>query len=192
MSRTRQIKNELYRIVKKIHDNTPSYKIAVKNNFIEAIEIWSAMGKLPARISAIKSEHINDLIKYWQDKKYNRNTVVNKKARIMRVVHLAGVMIDENIIIPRDKDPTLQVSNAEPENINIKLLLNSQIGVYTKILLKLQIFFGLTKSEAMQLTLCHTVASTNFIITRDIAFNKKDRIIKIETEEQKLVITALS
>jgi hypothetical protein len=144
-----------------------------------------ATGELPPHWKAINATHLQRLVKHWQKQKLNPSTMMNYMTIIRKFLTSIG-----NCATDVD-NPSLgiTVSKTPRKKINISLERWQKIDEpLAKLLLNLQIYFGLTLREAMRLIPVVHVRGNTLWVTRDITFNSMDRVIPIRTDTQAKII----
>lgn len=158
------------------------YRRFVIQNMIEELFI---LGEIPSTWNALSTKHLQQLIQYWHKKKLKPSTMMNRMTIIRGFLHDIGnkeINTDnKNLGItrklsskkPLKKSPTIWQKPTDP---------------VVRVLLALQIHFGLTLSEAMRLLPEIHVQGDKLWLTREITFNSRDRIVPFRWEIQTAVI----
>jgi len=142
-------------------------------------------GKVPTHWKAINATHLQLLVTHWQKQRLQPTTIMNYMTIIRKFllsVNNCTTNIDnQNLGITVNKVPR------KPIKIPLEQWQKIQCPV-VRLLLNLQIYFGLTLSEAMRIMPSVHVRGHQIFITREIAFNSQDRVIPIRTEAQRNII----
>ncbi|HFL2715798.1 TPA: hypothetical protein ACGWTM_002986 [Legionella pneumophila] len=141
-------------------------------------------GHIPPKWHALTLDDIKHLVLYWQKKGIKPSTIM----KYMTIVRDFLEKIEHRI--PDISNQQLGLVHLKrkiqiillPDNLNEKL--DSPIA---KILIELQIYFGLTLSEAMRLCPSTNIQENALWITREIATNSQDRMIPVRNDIQNRV-----
>ena len=142
-------------------------------------------GKVPPQWKAINSTHIQLLVNHWHKQKIKPSTMMNYMTIIRKfLADIGNCSTDiDNLSLG------ITVKKSTKKAIKITLERWQQISDPTaKLLLNLQIHFGLTLGEAMRLIPDVHVQKNKLWLTREITFNCMDRIIPIRTEVQANIV----
>ena len=143
------------------------------------------VGKVPSHWNAIDSTHLQLLVNHWQKQKIKPSTMMNYMTIIRKFLLVMGnnsTNIDNQslgIKINRPIKKHTQVTLEKWQQINTPL---------AKLLLNMQVHFGLTLSEAIHLIPGVHVQENTLWLTREITFNSQDRIIPFRSEIQLSII----
>lgn len=137
--------------------------------------------ELPPHWYALKAIHLKCLVKHWQKQKLHPSTMMNYMTIIRTFLTSIGNCATDvdslNLGITGSKIPR--------KNVRISLERWQKIDdPLAKLLLNLQVYFGLTLREAMRLIPGVHVQQDALWVTRDIAFNSTDRFIPIRSKTQ--------
>lgn len=170
------------------NDHTGSHQSRKHRYFVlhKMIRDLHSIGHVPPKWHAVTEEHIQQLVKHWQQKEQLNTSTLMKYLTIIRnffkkIEHELPGISNQELGLKRCKC-SLKVA---PQSIHRFDNLTNPIA---KLLLELQVYFGLTLSEAMRL--CPNIhLQDNFLwVTRDIAKNSLDRMIPIRIDKQLEII----
>lgn len=144
--------------------------------------------KVPTTWKHFKAEQLAQVIDLWRKNKLKPSTIINYMTCIRAFLLFIGHSIEDM------DNHTLGL--CKKLRTNKKLSLNQEICTQLqppipKILMSLQVHFGLTLSESMRIHPSIHVQKSQLWLTRDITFNAQDRTVPIETIAQKQVIETL-
>lgn len=165
------------------HDHTGSYRARKHRYFVlnKMIRDLFHIGHVPPKWHAVTHEHIQCLVAHWKKERIKPSTIM----KYMTIIRDFFQKIEHTI--PDISNKTLGLKNHKyrsktihlPEDISTQLA-----NPIAKILIELQVHFGLTLSEAMRLCPTIHVQEHELWITRDIATNSHDRTIPFRIEAQ--------
>ncbi len=139
------------------------------------------IGKVPPTWKAINSTHIQLLVNHWYKQKIKSSTMMNYMTVIRKFL-----LVMDNCTANIDNQ-SLGIIVNKPTKKSVKITLEKWQKIddpFAKLLLNLQIHFGLTLSEAIRLTPGIHVWEKTLWLTREITFNSMDRIVPIRFELQ--------
>lgn len=135
---------------------------------------------VPYKWQELTMEQIRKIVDYWKSNKLKQEAIANK----ISVLRKTCLLIDKTCSFPSNKGLQIQMRSskqiASPYSDEILLKIENSI---IRTIIELEIYFGLTKSEAIKLP-GHSIADNRVIIYRDIAYNHRDHIIPITMHEQ--------
>lgn len=171
-------------------DNRGSCKDKKHRAFVihKTIDDLFIIGNLPASWRSLKTDHIQQLVQYWQKQKI-------KPATIMRYMTVIRAFLN-NIDCPLSEidNQSLHLSRLyrAPKRINIQPnIWQIMTDPCAHFIMALQTQFGLTFSESILLIPDIHVKEHALWITREIAFNSEDRMIPHRLDEQKSILRDL-
>ena len=137
-------------------------------------------GMLPQRWGALNATHLQLLVNHWYRQKISPSTMMN----YMTIIRKFLVYFDNNLT--NIDNQSLGIINLpSKKRTPIALKKWQQISdPLARLLLNLQIYFGLTFSETMHLLPGVHVQKNHLWLTREITFNSLDRIVPIRSETQ--------
>ncbi len=146
------------------------------------------IGQVPTTWKHFKSEQLTQVIKLWRKNKLKPSTIINYMTCIRTFLLLIGHSIEgmDNHTLGLHKKS--RTNKKQLPNQEICTQLQPSIP---RLLMSLQVHFGLTLSEAMRIHPGIHVQESQLWLTRDITFNTQDRTIPIATIEQKQIIENL-
>jgi len=142
-------------------------------------------GIAPPTWKAINSTHLQLLVNHWHKQRLKLPTIMNYMTIIRKFLMSIGnctTNIDNNslgIIVNKEIRKPKKFSLEQWQKINCPI---------AKLLLNLQIHFGLTLREAMRVIPDVHVQGHRLWLTREITFNSQDRVVPIRTEAQGNII----
>ena len=140
------------------------------------------VGDVPPTWQALKPSHIQQLVVLWRRKKMKPATIMRHLGIIRRFLHEFKCPVANEISI-NSLGLKRPIKHKKKPRIYPGFWQN--IGTPSaRLLIGLQIEFGLTLSEAMRLNPDLHVQQHSLWITREIATNSKDRFIPIRNEVQ--------
>ena len=142
-------------------------------------------GELPPHWKAFNAKHLQRLVNHWHQQKRTPSTMMNYMTIIRKFLSNIG-----NCATGIDNQSLgITVSKTSRKNVSILLERWQKIEEpVTKLLLNLQIYFGLTLREAMHLIPGVHVRENTLWVTREITFNSMDRVIPIRSDIQANII----
>jgi hypothetical protein len=141
----------------------------------------------PNNFESLTSKAIHQLVSNWKKSGNSDATIINKLS-ILRSFNLKGGF---GIDIPSNK--AFDLSKVKKKSIKTirQDIINQVSSPITECILGLQLEFGLTKLEAIRLPIGIAIESHDLIISKNIAYNHKERFIAIYRPEQKALIKKL-
>ncbi len=139
----------------------------------------------PANWQKLSASHLEKLIQHWQKKGLKPSTIMNYMTIIRRFLQFLGHDLSKanNLSFGlRDKNTTPKTIHLIPESW---LKLSNPVA---RVLMGLQMHFGLTLSESMRLIPDVHAQHHHLLLTREMTFNHQDRKIPIETTIQRTII----
>ncbi|MBA2650300.1 MAG: hypothetical protein H0U75_12060 [Legionella sp.] len=165
------------------NDHRGSYRARQHRYFVlhKMVRDLFQIGHVPPKWHAVTHEHILHLVRHWQKDGIKSSTVM-KYMTIIRdffknIEHTISHIDNQSLGIKNPNRPQILINL--PEDISNKLS-----NPIAKLLLELQVYFGLTLSEAMRLCPNIHIQENTLWITRDIATNSHDRMIPIRNDKQ--------
>ncbi|MDX2347164.1 MAG: phage integrase N-terminal domain-containing protein [Legionella sp.] len=142
--------------------------------------------KAPASWQTLKPEHIHSLVNYWKKRRINPATMMRYMTIIRRFLpdmdcHLTKID-NKSLQLVRIYKRKRAIKNIKP------VIWRSIHEPDMRLIMALQIEFGLTFSEAIRIQPFVHVQTNDIWVTRDIAFNSTDRYVPLLTECQKEIV----
>lgn len=172
-------------------DNRGSYRDKTYRRFVlqKVIDDLFTINNVPPKWHALNKAHLEQLIAYWKRKNITSATIM-KYMTVIRCFlqsighHLLGIN-NQNLGLSRliKSRKTAPVSHELVQNIS---------NLIAKLLLNLQIYFGLTLSEAMRLLPDVHIQENAIWLTREITSNSQDRTIPLRSDRQKIILQELT
>ena len=146
------------------------------------------VGSVPASWKALKTDHLQQLVQYWQKQKIKTATIM----RYMTVIRDFLNNIDCPVAGIDNQSLNLSRLYRTPKRIIIQPnIWQTMPDPCAHFIMALQTQFGLTFSEATLLIPDIHVKEHALWITREIAFNSEDRMIPHRLDEQKSILRDL-
>ena len=172
-------------------DNHGSFKDKKQRAFIihKMINDLFLIGDIPHGWHFLKKHHIEKLIAFWQKNKVKPATIMDYMTTIRRFLQSI------NCPLPNIDNKSLGLSRqrscrkAQKIQADIWTEINQPLS---KMIMGMQIQFGLTFSEAIHLIPGVHTKDEMLWITRDIAFNSADRTVPFRNTTQALIISELT
>jgi len=147
------------------------------------------IGAVPPSWEGLKHQHIRQLIKHWEKRKIKPATMMDYMTTIR------AFLKDVNCFLSDIDNQSLGLSRQYP--LIKKKKINPDIWTtftepVARLLMALQIQFGLTFGEALHLIPEIHTQKNALWITREIAFNSEDRSIPFRNENQKNIFEELT
>ncbi len=140
---------------------------------------------LPSFFKNLKPEAIYRLVNHWKRNQLSRKTMQNRLGLLRKL----NTTLKTPIAIPSNKE--LDIQGTTPSKI---IVAKDHIDPYQPLdfspatmiqnIFLLQYLFGLKAHEALMLE-SSMVHPEHLTVARNISYNKKDRLIRYETQEQK-------
>ena len=142
--------------------------------------------------TTITLDHIQTLIKHWEKKSLSKVTIGSRLSILRKYL----VLLNHTVILPTNYELGLsrkKTKSASSITIDLNKLLQTVQHPLTQLILKLQIYFGLTKEEAIkfQVQLYHANNKTLYV-SKLVSYNNQDRLIQIYHKEQESLLTQLA
>lgn len=171
-------------------DNRGSYRDKMYRRFViqKMVDDLFILGKIPPKWHALTQTHLQQLVCHWQKKKMKPATIMKYMTVIRWFLQTIGHAlpdIDNQSLGLSRLVPLKKKASVTPDGVQ------SLSNPIAKVLLNLQIHFGLTLSEAMRLVPDIHIQDQTLWITREIASNSQDRIIPLRSKEQEVILQKL-
>ncbi|KTD57885.1 phage integrase N-terminal domain-containing protein [Legionella shakespearei] len=143
------------------------------------------VGKVPPNWKCIDATHMQLLVKHWHQQKIKPSTMMNYMTIIRKFLRTVG---NETTNID-NQSLGIIASRKSHKRVNIPIERWQKIDEpVARLLLNLQIHFGLTLSEAMRLRSDVHVHKDKLWLTRELTFNSMDRCVPFRTDVQTKII----
>jgi hypothetical protein len=143
-------------------------------------------GQVPPHWKAINVTHIQLLVNHWRKQNIMPSTMMNYMTIIRQFLldmgNCTSNINNKSLGITANKSPR------KPMKISLEKWQRITDPI-SRLLLNLQVHFGLTLNEAMRLIPDVHVQNNNLWLTREITFNSQDRIVPIRSESQAAIIS---
>lgn len=177
--RRKHLEKELNIFFSNLHAGKSSARKKRFDTLHTIINDLQIVGRLPLSFRHVKNEDIQLLITHWQDKKLKNSTILNRISVLRHFLDQAfNIQILSNEEFNLTKEPVTKKPSVD-ENI-----IDWVHHPITKSILGFQIYFGLTKFEAIKIEIDSAVAEDDLIISKIIASNNKTRFVPILTQYQ--------
>lgn len=159
-------------------------KLPQRKNRIKVLKnIVSILAKskdLPENWHHINNQHIESIVNHWKKKGLSNSTIANYLSglRIFFKKNNINYQIPTNLELGTNRKYNKQI---------VKLDLTQYNNIdnpYVKCIFGFELLFGLHRIEVIRLTEDNLIDENNVWVTRNIAFNSKERLIPIITDEQ--------
>lgn len=183
---------ESKKILSSIRSGSPrtrnSYETIIRKSIKELYQLKCPINS----VYDVNNQHIEKLITYWKSIKLSNGTIGNRLTVLRKYFNLCKHNID--IATNKELGFTRKVVHREHTHLSKDIITQVQHHL-TKLLLKLQIYFGLTKNEAIHFKVqpYKVQASQNnyLLVSGNIASNNKTRLCCIYSPEQEETIKEL-
>jgi len=172
-------------------DNRGQFKEKQHRAFVihKLIDDLFIIGDIPTSWDALKTSHIQSLVEHWQKYKIKPATLM----RYMTIIRSYLSDIDCKLSNIDNQSLGLTRQYKRHKKITIQPELWQTIPEpLARLIMALQIQFGLTFSEAIHFMPDIHKREHTLWITREIAFNSTDRHIPLRNEMQKITLTELN
>ena len=153
------------------------------------VEDLFVCGAVPPNWRAFNNIHLQQLIQYWQKKKMKPSTLLNRLTVIrnflQKMSNQAVTMDNQSLGITR-KITAKKFIKIEP------YFWQKTDDRIARIVLALEVHFGLTLSEALHLIPDIHIRQDALWLTREITFNSHDRVVPVRNETQHVILQELS
>lgn len=178
----RQIANRYLETNNRGSPRDKKYRYFIIHKMIEDLFI---LGDVPPNWQALTPKHLQLLVQHWCKRKIKPSTMMNHMTVIRKFLSDMGndsVNIDNQSLGIKRK-----ISSKNPSKISPDIWQKTNESI-ARVLLGLQIHFGLTLSEAMRLLPGIHVQEHKLWLTREITFNSQDRIVPFRSKIQEDII----
>lgn len=171
-----------------LHTNRQGpYRHRLHRRFVihKVINDLFAIKDIPPKWHALNQVQMQKLVVFWQQKHISPITIMKYMTVIRKFMHDINhdlIGIDNQSLGLSRKRSMLKKISISPD------VLHNISNPIARVLLELQIHFGLTTSEAMRLLDDVNIQQHLIWVTRDIASNSTDRHIPILTTQQKQIL----
>jgi hypothetical protein len=141
--------------------------------------------QLPKSWYSLTEENIRNLVGHWVNQAINNSTIMNR----LSVLRHFYTCIQLSHIVPSNVALNIKkLHNNNASDLSFKLLDHINLPII-KIILGFEIHFGMRKKEILKLISNLNIFTAYIHVSRNIAFNGKERHLPIITTEQKKIIT---
>ncbi|MCH9763360.1 MAG: hypothetical protein K0U24_03900 [Gammaproteobacteria bacterium] len=147
------------------------------------------LGDAPSTWEALPPEQFHKIVTLWKKRKIKPSTIMNHMTIIREFLISFGYETSalENPNLGQKK----KLKNKKRPSINPTIWKQTESPI-ARVLLGLQIHFGLTLSEAMRIVPSIHVQEHQLWLTREITFNSEDRCVPFQNPEQKKILNELA
>lgn len=170
-------------------DNTGSHRNKLHRAFVikKTINDLFKIGQCPPHWYALNQTHVQTLVQLWKRQGITTVTVM-KYMTVLRyflkyINHSIGGIDNISLQLIREN----HTKNYQPINTDI---VEKIPNPFIKVILQLQIHFGLTFSEAYRIIPDIHIRENMLWLTRDITFNHQDRAVPIRSEAQLSILVS--
>lgn len=143
------------------------------------------VGKVPLHWKGIDASHLQLLVKHWHQQKINPSTMMN----YMTIIRKFLSFIDNDAANIDNRSVGIIVTKKSLKRGIITLDRWQKINdPVARLLLNLQIHFGLTLREVMHLIPVVHVRKDKLWLTREMTFNSMDRIVPVRSDIESHII----
>lgn len=147
------------------------------------------LGHAPQTWEALTNEDFHKLVRYWQKRKIKPATMMKHMTIIRKF--LMSLEYEVSGLENKHLGIIKKISQQKKLKVSQEILQKADNPI-ARVLLGLQIHFGLTLSEAMRMVSAIHVQEQQLWLTREMTFNNEDRFVPFHTTEQKEVLDALA
>jgi hypothetical protein len=172
---------EVYNVLNNTNSGTHNFK-KVRRNFLKRLVKDILDLKLDLKsFYFFNNEHLDKLIAYWRGSGNSISTIVNKRSAIAWFLK----MIKSDIQLTSAKRLGLQKSKSNNNSFYIcDDIKHISYHPISRTILDYQLYFGLTKSESININLLESYKDNYLHINSSLAFNSHERWIPVITHEQ--------
>ncbi|MCH9757129.1 MAG: hypothetical protein K0U37_08075 [Gammaproteobacteria bacterium] len=143
----------------------------------------------PSTWEELPPEQFPKLVALWHKRKIKSSTIMNHMTVIRKFLRSLGY--ETSALENQNLGLTKKLKNKKSPCINPVIWKQAQSPI-ARILLSLQIHFGLTLSEAMRIVPAIHVQEAQLWLTREITFNNEDRCVPFQTTDQTKILEELN
>ncbi|MDF1646225.1 MAG: hypothetical protein P1U61_04480 [Legionellaceae bacterium] len=147
------------------------------------------LGDAPSTWEALPPEQFHKLIALWQKRKIKPSTIMNHMTIIRKFMMSLGY--ETSALENQNLGLTKKTKNKKSPNVNSAVWEQAQSPI-ARVLLGLQLHFGLTLSETMRMVPSIHLQEHQLWLTREITFNNEDRCVPIQSTEQQKILEELN
>lgn len=179
----RQTANKLLRL-----DRRGKYQVRKHRFYVihKMIDDLYAIQKVPPSWQTLEADHIHSLVNHWKQRRINPVTIMRYMTIIRRFLPDMDCKLDH---IDNKSLQLVRIYKHKGSKKTVEAnIWQSMQEPCVRLIMALQIEFGLTFSEAIHIQPFLHVRDNLIWITREIAFNSSDRSIPIRTECQREIV----
>lgn len=168
------------------YDHTKSYREKKYRYYVlhKTIRDLYHVGSIPRKWHGLTKDHLVQLILYWQSKHLKPATLM----KYMTVIRWFLKKINHTIFEIDNKSLNITHHKKNKKELSNMQLTQDALPIIPKLLIKFQVDFGLTWSEATRLIPTLHLQQDHLWITRDIAHDSQDRHVPIRYEKQREIL----
>ena len=141
---------------------------------------------------AISFDHISVLISHWKKRSLSSVTISSRVSILRKYLAL----INHDIGLPTNSELGLsrkKVTKKIESSLDATQLFETIKHPLTRLILKLQIYFGLTKEEASRFRIQLYQGGDNLLyVSKSVSYNNQDRLLHIYWPEQEIILKELA
>lgn len=171
-------------------DNRGSPRDKKQRHYVihKMIDDLFTLGETPPKWQNLSLSQIQQLIQFWQKRKIKPATQLKHMTVIRQFLESMG----HQGIPLNNKGLGIARRTIQKRKVIVPPDIWQQISIpIARLLLGLQIHFGLTLSEAMRIVPDIHIQNNSLWLTREITFNSLDRLIPVRTEPQQQILHEL-
>ena len=164
-------------------DNRGSHQDKKQRTYVihKMIDDLFTLGKVPEKWQLLTIEHLKELVRHWHKQKLKPATMI----KYMTVIRIFLHDIGHDGVTTDNRDLGIARKAYKRKTFNIAAdVWNQSKDPIARVVLGLQIHFGLTQAEALRLTPDIHIQEHALWLTREITFNSLDRLVPLRTETQ--------
>ena len=193
MNTKQNLMSEVNRTLRLRSKGTPQSRLEKRRIMRAIIKDLLDLRIAPPSFKKLESNHIRQCVEHWQQKGNSTATIKNKLS-VLRALNQLGqfdISIPVNLELGVSSQNSAKANKPGLADININDLYQQLHHPISKLLFNLQLYFGLTLTEAIHLNPKLAVDNATLTIHRHIAFNRKERFIDIFSSEQHAALERL-
>lgn len=177
---------EVYSVIDSTKLGTRNFK-KVRRSFLKRLVKDTLDLKLDLKsFNLFTNDHLDKLVAYWSELGNSVSTIINKRAII---VWFLSELKKTDVVLKTSEELGLKKIKKPKDFVYISEDIRNKVyHPITLTILDFQLYFGLTKNEAIKINLVDAYNQRELEISSSLAFNSKERSIRIMTNKQKQTI----
>lgn len=190
MSRSLALRQEIHHFFTRRISGSSANKIECKRVMLSIVNNLLAISSIPASWKNLSALDIEKLVNLWREQDLCASSISKK----LSVIRKFNKDFNLGINVPCNRKLEVRRAGNKPRELktNPYVLLENIYNPLSKRLLSLQLEFGLTKIESAKMNLFTSFHDGFLSVSRNIAFNRKDRMIPVTTERQQNIIEKIN